>query len=321
MPRLLIAGGAGFLGSHLCDYYVAKSWQVVCVDDLSTGRKQNISHLKSNSKFEFIKADISKKLPGSITNNKFNFVINMASPASPPHYQRLALETLQVGAQGTLNLLELANKDKARFFHASTSEVYGDPVVHPQPERYWGNVHSYGPRSMYDESKRFAEALIYSYRKKYKTNTTIARFFNTYGPRMDPKDGRVVSNFIVQALKGAPMTVYGRGQQTRSFCYIDDLIKGIVLLIESDEEGPMNLGTPYEFTIIELANIVKKLTGTKSAIKHLPLPGDDPTQRKPDITLAKRKLGWKPTIELEDGLNKTIEYFSSELKKTNSKSS
>ena len=308
---ILIAGGAGFLGSHLCDAYLAKGYQVVCVDDLSTGRQDNIEHLLSNKDFTFIKADVTKKLPKSVTDQKYKIIANLASPASPPHYQRLAIETLMVGAVGTLNLLELAHKNKARFFHASTSEVYGDPLVHPQPEDYKGNVNSYGPRSMYDESKRFSEAMIYSYRQKYKTSTVIARFFNTYGPRMDPQDGRVVSNFIVQAIKGQPLTVYGKGQQTRSFCYVDDLIDGIIKLIESNQEGPMNLGNPTEFTVLELASIVQKLTGSKSKIAYKPLPGDDPTQRKPNIDLATKTIKWQPKYKLKDGLLKTIDYFNS----------
>lgn len=297
------------MGSFLCDYYLEQGYKVDCVDNLSTGSERNIEHLKNDKNFKLYKLDVVKPLPEKILKLKYKYVLNMASPASPPHYQRLAIETLQVGSQGTLNLLELARISGARFFHASTSEVYGDPEIHPQPETYWGKVHSYGPRSMYDEAKRFAEALIYSYRYKYQVSTCIGRFFNTYGPRMDPKDGRVVSNFIIQALKGSPLTIYGKGQQTRSFCYVDDLVKGIATLINSDEEGPMNLGNPGEFTIKELADMVIKKTGSNSKITHLPLPGDDPTQRKPDITMAKQKLGWEPSITLDKGLDKTIEYF------------
>ena len=309
-PAILIAGGAGFLGSHLCDYYI-RDHQVFCIDNLSTGSKHNISHLLDKPDFTFINADIVEPLPKEINDNKYDLILNFASPASPPHYQRLAIETLMVGAQGTLNLLKLAHKTNARFFHASTSEVYGDPIVHPQPESYKGNVNSYGPRSMYDESKRFSEALIYSYRRKYNLSTCIARFFNTYGPRMDPNDGRVVSNFIVQALKGIPLTVYGEGKQTRSFCYVDDLVRGIVALVDSGEEGPMNLGNPHEFTILELAHIVKKLIGSNTEIVYKSLPGDDPMQRQPVISLAKSKLDWEPEIELETGLKSTIEYFKS----------
>ncbi len=309
---ILIAGGAGFLGSHLCDYYLGHNWRVVCVDNLSTGQKRNIAHLTKNSDFTFIQHDVCSRLPEphyDTSKISYDVVANLASPASPPHYQRLAIETLQVGSAGTLNLLELAAAHKARFFHASTSEVYGDPDVHPQPESYRGNVNCYGPRSMYDEAKRFAEALIYSYRSKYGVSTCIARFFNTYGPRMDPNDGRVVSNFIVQALVGKPLTVYGKGQQTRSFCYVDDLVRGIAALIESNEEGPMNLGNPTEFTILELAHIVKKLTDSDSKIVYKALPQDDPLQRKPVIDLAKQKLDWEPHTDLHEGLEKTINYF------------
>jgi UDP-glucuronate decarboxylase len=307
--KVFIAGGAGFLGSSLCDYFLEKDYEVDCVDNMSTAFERNIKHLKSHKNFKFHKLDIVKPLPKEISKNKYDYVLNMASPASPPHYQRLAIETMQVGAQGTLNLLDLSKSSGARFFHASTSEVYGDPEVHPQSEDYWGKVHCYGPRSMYDEAKRYAEALIYSYRKKYEVSTCIARFFNTYGPRMDPKDGRVVSNFIVQALENKPLTIYGEGKQTRSFCYVDDLVKGIVALIESDEEGPLNLGNPGEFTIKELAEMVIKKTKSKSKLTHLPLPGDDPTQRKPDISQAIKKLNWQPTISLDEGLDKSIAYF------------
>ncbi len=308
--NVLIAGGAGFLGSYLCDYYIAHGFTVDCVDNLCTGSLTNVAHLKDNTNFNFLNHDIVQVLPKILMDKSYVYVINLASPASPPHYQRLAIETLQVGSQGTLNLLEITKKSNARFFHASTSEVYGDPEVHPQPESYKGSVNSYGPRSMYDESKRYAEALIYAHRLKYGTNTVIARFFNTYGPRMDANDGRVVSNFIVQALAGEPLTVYGDGLQTRSFCYVDDLVEGITRLIDSDEEGPMNLGNPSEFTMIELAEKILKFTASKSQLVHLPLPGDDPTQRKPVIDYAKKALGWEPHINLDDGLKKTIAYFS-----------
>jgi nucleoside-diphosphate-sugar epimerase len=306
--RVLITGAAGFLGSNLCDYYLDRGDEVVGVDNLSTGLRENLKHLEANDKFMFIKADITKDLPAG-AKGPYDTILNMASPASPPHYQRLGLETLAAGSEGTLRMLELARKHKARFFHASTSEVYGDPEVHPQPESYKGSVNCYGPRSMYDESKRYAEALIWTHRQKYGTDTAIARFFNTYGPRMDPNDGRVVSNFIVQALKGEPLTIYGKGDQTRSFCYVDDLVRGIAALIDSGEEGPINLGNPSEFTIKELADIVLKKIDSKSKLTYHPLPGDDPLQRKPVITLAKQKLGWEPTIKLADGLDKTIVYF------------
>lgn len=316
MPHnVLITGGSGFLGSHLCDYYVEQGEQVVCVDDLSTSSKDNIAHLLDKPNFTFVEADIVEPLPAEVTDRKYDAVLNMASPASPPHYKRLAVETLMVGSIGTKNVLELAKRDNARFFHASTSEVYGDPQVHPQPEDYKGSVNCYGPRSMYDESKRFSEAMIYVYRTRFDVNTAVGRFFNTYGPRMDPDDGRVVSNFIVQALQNKPMTVYGDGNQTRSFCYVDDLVKGIVALVDSDEEGPINLGNPGEFTILELAKIVQELTGTQSKIVHEPLTGDDPMQRKPVIDLAKSKLGWEPKISLREGLKPTIEYFALKITK------
>jgi len=314
MNSVLIAGGAGFIGSYLCDYYLDQGYETYCVDNLSTGSEDNVAHLKDNQNFHFIQHDIVLPLPVELVDVKYRVVINLASPASPPRYQKLAIETLLVGSQGTFNLLELARKSKARFFQASTSEVYGDPDVHPQPESYWGKVHCYGPRSMYDEAKRYGEALIYAYRERYALDTVIARFFNTYGPRMDPEDGRVVTNLVVQALGGQPMTVYGKGNQTRSFCYIDDLVLGIVKLIDSDLEGPINLGNPNEFTILELAKKILTKTGSSSKIIYLPLPGDDPTQRQPDITLAKEKLNWQPTIELDEGLEKTVLYFKTKLK-------
>lgn len=307
---ILIAGGAGFLGSHLSDAYLAKGYKVIAVDNLSTGAKKNIEHLLDNPNFTFIEHDVCQPLPKEVTNSATDIVANLASPASPPHYQRLAIETLNVGSIGVQNLLELAKDKKARFFQASTSEVYGDPEIHPQPETYKGSVNSYGPRSMYDESKRFAEAIIYAYRNKYNVDTCIVRIFNTYGPRMDPNDGRVVSNLIVQALAGKPLTIYGDGTQTRSFCYVSDLIAGFIALIESREEGPINIGNPGEFTILELAEIVKELIKSESEIVFEPLPGDDPLQRKPDITLAKEKLQWQPKVPLREGLIPTIEYFS-----------
>lgn len=306
---ILITGGAGFVGSHLCDAYLAKGYKVLCVDNLSTSHKRNIEHLLKDKNFTYLNHDICKPLPTTITNQPIDIIANLASPASPPHYQRLAIETLAVGSTAMFHLLELTKRKKARFFQASTSEVYGDPEVHPQPESYKGSVNCYGPRSMYDESKRFGEAMIYAYRKKYGLNTCIARFFNTYGPRMDPGDGRVVSNFVVQALQGKPLTVYGEGNQTRSFCYVDDLVKGIMALIDSDEEGPINIGNPGEFTILELAELVQELIGSKNKIVHEPLPGDDPMQRKPAIDKAKQLLDWQPTVNLRDGLAKTISYF------------
>lgn len=314
-PIILITGGAGFLGSHLCDAYIAKDYKVISLDNLSSGSLHNIEHLQGNPDFTFVEHDICDPLPESVTGQDIAVIANLASPASPPHYQRLALETLAVGSVGMTNVLELAKAKQARFFQASTSEVYGDPEIHPQPESYKGSVNCYGPRSMYDESKRFAEAMMYVYRHKYGLNTAIARFFNTYGPRMDPGDGRVVSNFIVQALKHEPLTIYGEGTQTRSFCYVDDLIKGIIALIESDQEGPMNLGNPAEFTMKELADKVLAQTGSTSDLTHRPLPGDDPTQRKPVIDMAKEKLGWEPTIPLDEGLTHTIAYFKQALER------
>lgn len=310
---VLITGAAGFLGSHLCDHYLERGYSVVGLDNYATGAPKNIEHLKANKSFTFIKHDITKPLPSSVTDKHWDIILNMASPASPPHYQRLSIETLEVGSTGTLRMLELAHQNNARFFHASTSEVYGDPEVHPQPESYKGSVNCYGPRSMYDEAKRYAEALIYAHRKKYGTNTCVGRFFNTYGPRMDKDDGRVVSNFIVQALQGKSLTVYGDGGQTRSFCYVDDLVAGIAALIDSDEEGPMNLGNPGEFTIKELAEIVLEKIGSKSKLTYKPLPGDDPLQRKPVIDVAKEKLAWEPKVPLHEGLERTIEYFRGTL--------
>ena len=310
---VLISGGAGFLGSFLCDHYISQGSTVVAVDNLSTGSINNIKHLESNENFTFIDHDIIEELPLEVSNKKYDLIINMASPASPPQYQRLAIETLEVGSIGTKNMLDLAKRDNARFFHASTSEVYGDPNVHPQPESYNGSVNSYGPRSMYDESKRYAEALIFVYKNKLKVDTTIARFFNTYGPRMDANDGRVVSNLIVQALEGRPLTLYGDGNQTRSFCFVDDLIIGIVALIDSNEQGPMNLGNPGEFAIKELAELVVELTGSSSEVVYETLPEDDPLQRQPDISYAKKSLSWEPKIQLREGLEKTIQYFKDNL--------
>lgn len=314
-PTILITGGAGFVGSHMCVAYLHKGYKVICVDNLSTGAKRNVEDLLKNPDFSFYELDICKPLPAEITKQNIDIIANMASPASPPHYQRLAIETLEVGSLALFNLLELTRQKKARFFQASTSEVYGDPEVHPQPETYKGSVNCYGPRSMYDESKRFAEAVIYAYRQKYSLNTSIGRFFNTYGPNMDPKDGRVVSNFIVQALEGRPLTMYGKGDQTRSFCYVDDLVSGIISLIDSDVEGPINLGNPGEFTIFELAQLVQKLVGSKNELVYEPLPGDDPMQRKPVISKAKESFGWEPTVSLEEGIRKTIPYFKSVVTK------
>jgi len=312
MTTILITGGAGFIGSNLCGRLLNEANKVICLDSLITGKKENIQSFLKNKNFQFILSDIVKPIPISkLKFKKIEQIYNLASPASPVDYQERPLETLQSGSIGLQNLLELAKKYGARIVHSSTSEVYGDPLVHPQRESYFGNVNCYGPRACYDESKRFGEALIYTYRRKYKVNTAIVRIFNTFGERMRPNDGRVVSNFIVQALQNKPLTIYGNGHQTRSFCYINDMVEGLVKMMESTEEGPINLGNPGEFTIIELAKKTIKLTGTKSKLVFKPLPEDDPRQRQPDISKAKRFLGWQPKISLDEGLKKTIEWFES----------
>lgn len=293
--------------------FLDKGYEVVCVDNLCTGRRVNLAKLEGNDKFVFIEHDIIEPLPEAVTNNKYDIIANLASPASPPMYTRMALETLAVGAVGTRHLLALARRDDCRFIQASTSEVYGEPQVHPQPETYWGNVNSYGARSMYDESKRYAEALIWVYRKQANANTGIARIFNTYGPHTDPADGRVVSNFIVQALKGESLTMYGKGDQTRSFCYVSDQIDGLVRLAESDAEGPINIGNPTETTLLKLAERVIALTGSSSEIVYKELPQDDPSRRNPDITKAKEVLGWEPRVSLDEGLKQTIAYYREQL--------
>ena len=305
--RILITGGAGFLGSHLCETLVARGDSVVCVDDLSSGRLENIGHLRHEN-LEFIRADVSQglDLPGT-----FDAVAHLASPASPPLYLRRPLETLAVGSAGTDHALRLAGRDGARFVLASTSEVYGDPAVHPQPEDYWGNVNPIGPRSVYDEAKRFAEALTMAHGRTLGTNVGIVRIFNTYGPRMSAADGRIVTNFIGQALTGQPLTVYGDGSQTRSFCYVDDLVRGLVAMIDSDQTGPINLGNPEEFTVGDFARLVIALTGSSSPVRHLPLPADDPTRRRPAIERAEALLGWRPQVPVTDGLARTIEWFQS----------
>jgi nucleoside-diphosphate-sugar epimerase len=313
MKKVLVAGGAGFLGSHLCEAFLDKGYEVVCIDNLCTGRRQNIAGLESNTRFTFVEHDVIQPLPDSVTAEKYDIIANLASPASPPVYTTLALETLLAGALGTKQLLDLAEKQAARFLQASTSEVYGEPQVHPQVESYWGNVNPYGARSMYDEAKRYGEALIWVYRTQHGVNTGIARIFNTYGPHMDPRDGRVVSNFIVQALRGEPLTMYGEGKQTRSFCYVADQIEGLVRLAESDAEGPVNIGNPTETTLLNLAEQVIALTKSKSQIVYKELPKDDPSRRNPDISLAKKLLGWQPKVTLEEGLKQTIEYYRSQI--------
>lgn len=305
--RILITGGAGFLGSHLCERLLNEGNEVLCLDNFFTGTKENIIHLMDNHRFELIRHDI--ELPIHLEVDE---IYNLACPASPIHYQYNPIHTTKTSILGALNMLGLAKRQKAKIMQASTSEVYGDPDVHPQPESYWGNVNPIGFRSCYDEGKRCAETLFFDYYREHKLKIKVARIFNTYGPRMHPSDGRVISNFIIQALKGKKITVYGDGLQTRSFCYVDELIDGFIRLVASPDEftGPVNLGNPVEFTIKELAEKVIEMTGSKSTISYKPLPHDDPKQRQPDITLAKKELYWEPKIKLEDGLVKTIEYFS-----------
>lgn len=307
---VLITGGAGFIGSHLCEKLLDEGFKVICLDNLITGRVLNIKHLLCNKKFIFIKQDVSVAI--TIKAN-IAYVLHFASCASPDDYLKYPIQTLGAGAFGTRNALELAYAKKAKFLLASTSEVYGDPLLHPQPESYWGNVNPVGVRGCYDEAKRFAEALTMAYLRVHKVDTRIVRIFNTYGPRMRIKDGRVVPNFIGQALHNKPLTLYGSGSQTRSFCYVDDLVLGIYKLMHSEMHYPLNLGNPNEFTILQLAKLVKKLSGTKARLAFRQLPQDDPKQRKPDISKAKKLLNWQPKIELEEGLTRTIAWFKSHL--------
>ena len=303
--RILVTGGAGFLGSHLCDRLISDGHEVICLDNLFTGRKENIVHLLSNPRFEFLRHDVVDPFKIEVDQ-----IYNLACPASPPHYQYNPIKTVKTSVMGAINCLGLAKRVKARVLQASTSEVYGDPQVHPQPETYWGYVNPVGRRSCYDEGKRCAETLFFDYHRENRVDIRVARIFNTYGPRMLPNDGRVVSNFIVQALKGQPLTVYGDGTQTRSFCFVDDLIEGLVRFMKQTETvGPLNLGNPDEFTMLRLAELTLKLVGGKSKIVHQPLPADDPKQRRPDITQARRALKWTPAIALEEGLKRTIAYF------------
>ncbi len=304
--RVVVAGGAGFLGSHLTDALIARGDEVVCLDNYVTGRPANIAHLVGNPAFTLVEGDI---IASCDVDGPVDAVMNFASPASPKDYYALPIETLDVGSIGTRNLLELAHRNDAKFFMASTSEVYGDPLVHPQPETYWGHVNSIGERSMYDEAKRFSEALTMAYHRSKGVDVKIVRIFNTYGPRMQPDDGRVVSNFIVQALRGQALTIYGDGKQTRSFCYVADEIRGFLALLDSDQTGPINIGNPNEFSMLELAEMIVELTDSPGGLVYEPLPSDDPKQRQPDITLAKQYLGWEPTIQLREGLEKTIPYF------------
>lgn len=306
MEKILITGGAGFLGSHLCDRLLKDGHDVLCVDNFFTGGKTNIAHLIGNPYFELMRHDVTFPLYVEVDQ-----IYNLACPASPVHYQFDPVQTTKTSVHGAINMLGLAKRVKARIFQASTSEVYGDPVVHPQLESYWGNVNPIGPRSCYDEGKRCAETLFFDYYRQHNLDIKVARIFNTYGPRMHPNDGRVVSNFIVQALKGEDITIYGDGSQTRSFCYVDDLIEGFIRMMKTEAgfTGPINLGNPSEFSMLELAENVLRMTGSKSKLTFKPLPADDPKQRQPNISLAKEKLGWEPKVRLEDGLKETIAYF------------
>ena len=309
--RVLVTGGAGFLGSHLCERLIEQGHEVICLDNFFTGRKSNIQHLVGNPRFELVRHDIIDPFKFEVDR-----IYNLACPASPPHYQYNPIKTMKTSVVGAINCLGLAKRVKARVFQASTSEVYGDPAVHPQQESYWGNVNPIGLRSCYDEGKRCAETLFFDYHRENGVDIRVIRIFNTYGPRMLADDGRVVSNFIVQALQGKDLTVYGDGSQTRSFCYVDDLVEGFLRFMEQETcVGPMNLGNPGEFTMLQLAELVLKKVGGASKITHKPLPSDDPKQRRPDITLAKETLGWEPKVPLEQGLEKTIAYFSKALKK------
>lgn len=307
--RVLIAGAAGFLGSHLTDAILAEGHEVLGVDNLCTGSLENLAHLKHESRFEFCEQDICEPFDPT----RIDYVFNFASPASPADYMRLGIETLMVGSAGTRNMLELAKRYGAKVLHASTSECYGDPDEHPQTEEYWGHVNPIGPRSVYDESKRFSEALVTAYWRYHKVDTRLVRIFNTYGPRLHVNDGRVISNFLVQALRGEELTIYGDGGQTRSFCYVSDEIDGILKLSRSDEHGPVNIGNPSEWTILDCAKTVLRVTGSSSQIVYRPLPQDDPTQRRPDITKAKNLLGWEPMIDLETGLRLSLDYFRTSI--------
>jgi UDP-glucuronate decarboxylase len=308
-PATLVTGGAGFLGSHLIDRLLAEGEEVLCVDNFSTGSKDNIRHLLAHPRFELIRHNVWLPLFVEV-----DAIYNLACPASPVHYQRDPVGTTKTAVLGAINMLGLARRRRARLLHASTSEVYGDPQRHPQPEDYWGHVNPVGPRACYDEGKRCAETLCMDYHQQYGVQVRIVRIFNTYGPRMHPNDGRVISNFIVQALKGEPLTVYGNGTQTRSFCYVDDLIEGLIRMMrQEDDVGPLNLGNPAEYSILELAEQVLRLTGSKSRIEFRPLPKDDPTQRQPDISRARRVLDWQPKVSLKDGLKETIRWFRKTL--------
>ncbi|HEY1827740.1 MAG TPA: UDP-glucuronic acid decarboxylase family protein [Acidimicrobiales bacterium] len=315
MSHVVVAGGAGFLGSHMCDHLLARGDTVVCLDDLSTGSRDNVTHLLGDDRFQLIVTDVSEKVE-LLDDRRVDAVCHLASAASVPAYLARPLETLAVGSEGTRRLLELARTHEARFLMASTSEIYGDPEVHPQVESYRGNVDPIGPRSVYDEAKRFSEALTMAVRRTHGVDTKIVRIFNTYGPRLSAGDGRVISNFVAQALRGDPLTVYGDGLQTRSPCYVDDEIAGLLALLDSDISGPVNIGNPDEHTVLELAEIVLEVTGSSSGIVYEPLPTDDPTRRRPDITLARTELGWEPTVALRDGIARTVEYLAPIVKRS-----
>ncbi len=311
MKRILITGGAGFIGSHLCERLLERGNEVICVDNFFTGSKQNVVHLMDNPYFELMRHDVCFPLYVEVDE-----IYNLACPASPIHYQHDPVQTTKTSVHGAINMLGLAKRVKAKILQASTSEVYGDPAVHPQPEGYWGNVNPIGPRSCYDEGKRCAETLFFDYHRQHGLRIKVARIFNTYGPRMHPNDGRVVSNFVVQALRGEPITIYGDGSQTRSFCYVDDLVAGLIALMESPDEvcGPVNLGNPAEFTMLELARLILDSTGSDAPISFHPLPVDDPRQRRPDVDLARDLLGWSPSTELKQGLKSTIDYFADAIR-------
>lgn len=315
--RILVTGGAGFVGSHLIDLLLERGDEVLCVDNLFTGDKSNIDHLAGHPRFEFMRHDICFPLYVEVDQ-----IYNLACPASPIHYQFDPVQTTKTSVSGAINMLGLAKRVKARILQASTSEIYGDPTVHPQPESYWGNVNTIGPRACYDEGKRCAETLFFDYHRQHKLDIKVVRIFNTYGPRMHPNDGRVVSNFIIQALQGEPITIYGDGEQSRSFCYVDDLVEGFLRMMDTgvDFPGPINLGNPNEFTIRELADAVIDLTGSRSTLVQKPLPQDDPRQRQPDISLARNKLDWEPKTQLREGLTKTITYFDEMLRKGDTQS-
>lgn len=308
LKRILVTGGAGFLGSHLCDRLVAQGHDVICLDNFFTSQKSNVAHLLNKPNFELIRHDVVHPIWLEVDE-----IYNMACPASPPHYQYNPVKTMKTSVMGAINMLGLAKRVRAKILQASTSEVYGEPQVHPQPESYWGNVNPIGIRSCYDEGKRAAETLFFDYHRQNRVNVRVIRIFNTYGPRMHPYDGRVVSNFIVQALSGQDLTVYGDGLQTRSFCFVDDLVDGIMRMMGGPDDfiGPVNLGNPGEFTMLELAKLVLEMTGSKAKVVHLPRPKDDPSQRRPDISVARQRLGWEPRVPLREGLAKTIEFFKS----------